>query len=61
MGCSSSCKIFKEFSTALKWILNKIFGINNVGKILDDFLFIEDTSKKCQKGLDTFLSLCAAL
>ena len=61
MGCSSSCKIFEEFSTALKWILNKKFGINNVVKILDDFLFIEDTKKKCQKDLDTFLSLCAEL
>ena len=45
----------------LKWILNKKIGINNVVKILDDFLFIEDTSKKCQKDLDTFLSLCAEL
>jgi len=39
-GCASSCKIFEAVSTALKWILTNLFNVNNICKILEDFLFI---------------------
>ena len=58
MGCSSSCKIFEEFSTALKWILANKFGIKNVVKILDDFLFIEPDKTSCSNSLQKFITLC---
>ena len=58
MGCSSSCKIFEEFSTALKWILATKFGIKNVVKILDDFLFIEPDKTSCSNSLQKFITLC---
>ena len=57
MGCSSSCKIFEEFSTALKWILANKFGIKNV-KILDDFLFIEPDKTSCCNSLQKFITIC---
>ena len=59
MGCSSSCRIFEDFSTALKWILAHKLGVTNVVKILDDFLFIDWNHAKCQENLHKFFHLCA--
>ena len=58
MGCSSSCQIFEEFSSALKWILTNEFGIKQIVKVLDDFLFVENEESQCQNNLQTFISLC---
>ena len=61
MGCSSSCKIFELFSSALQWILKEKFGIVDVVKILDDFLFIEEEFHQCKNSLQTFITLCNEL
>ena len=60
-GCSSSCKIFERFSSALKWILKTYFSIVNVVKVLDDFLFIADSYDTCNLYLKTFQKLCEYL
>ena len=44
MGCSSSCAIFEAFSTALEWIAINRLGASSVLHILDDFLFIAESS-----------------
>lgn len=53
-GCSSSCKIFERFSSALKWILAEHYGIIDVVKVLDDFLFVAPSFSLCQQYLDKF-------
>lgn len=58
MGCSSSCKIFEEFSTALQWILKTKYAIT---KVLDDFLFVTNTKVECQKYLQHFIHLSSDL
>ena len=58
MGCSSSCQIFEEVSNALKWILEYKLGVKNVIKILDDFLFINNSKQECQNYLNKFCWLC---
>ena len=60
-GCSSSCRIFETFSTALKWILTNKNKINNVVKVLDDFLFVATSQKICHDYLEKFLILCSTL
>ena len=45
MGASSSCHIYKKFSTALEFISKKK-GIKNIIHYLDDFLIIENTYDK---------------
>ena len=59
MGASSSCQIFESFSDALKFILLEQYGVSNVVKVLDDFLFIADTENDCREALDSFRSLCS--
>lgn len=61
MGLSSSCKIFETFTDAIRWILIHHYKVGHCIKILDDFLFIELTSKKCQEDLQAFLHLCKRL
>lgn len=61
MGCSSSCRIFERFSSALKWILHTHFKVINIVKVLDDFLFIAPTKEACQRDLDSFFTLCKAI
>ena len=56
MGCSSSCRIFEEFSDAIKWILTN-HNVENSVKVLDDFFFIHKQSGACQADLQTFLDL----
>ena len=40
MGCSISCRLFEEFSTAMHWVLSNKLAIPAVVHVLDDFLFI---------------------
>ena len=61
MGASSSCNIFERFSDALVYILRESYGVNNVVKILDDFMFIEPSRRMFQSALDSFLSLAKLL
>ena len=60
-GCSSLCQIFEAFFTALKWILTTKKKVYGIVKVLDDFLFVENTKSKCQLHLDMFLLLCSEL
>ena len=44
MGCSSSCAIFDRFSSSLKWIAKAKLGIPHILHILDDFLFLGNST-----------------
>ncbi|CAB4027902.1 Cortactin-binding 2, partial [Paramuricea clavata] len=61
MGCSSSCKTFDIFSTAVEWIAQHKFNIDKLLHLLDDFLLIAATHTQCRSNLDRFLNLCAIL
>lgn len=61
MGCSSSCKIFETFSTAVEWIANIKAGCTHVVHILDEFLLIEKSEQLAQRSLDRFLNTCARI
>ena len=61
MGCSSSCRTFEMFSTALEWIAQKKLHIPYILHLLDDFLIVSPTADSCQHQLDTFLMLCSYL
>ena len=61
MGCSSSCKTFEMFSTALEWIAQNKLHIPYILHLLDDFLIISPSNESCQHQLDTFLMLCSFL
>ena len=54
MGCSSSCKTFELFSTAIEWIAQNKLHIPHIWHLLDDFLIISPSEELCQKQLDTF-------
>ncbi|CAC5356336.1 unnamed protein product [Mytilus coruscus] len=43
MGCSSSCQIFENFSTAIEWIAKNKALIPNIVHILDDFMIVDKT------------------
>ena len=58
MGCSSSCKTFETFSSAINWIGIQKLGIPHLLTILDDFLFIAPSESLCQRQLDIFLQFC---
>ena len=58
MGCSSSCQIFERFSNALKWIAQREFGIKNIVKVLDDFLFLAEDFETCATYLESFREMC---
>ena len=58
MGCSSSCKTFETFSTAVEWIAQDKLGIANLIHLLDDFLLIQTTESQCSRSLRLFLELC---
>ena len=60
-GCSSSCKTFETFSTAIEWIAQKKLHIPNILHLLDDFLIISSTQDSCKKQLELFLMLCRYL
>ncbi len=58
MGCSSSCRTFETFSTAVEWIAWEKLSINKLLHLLDDFLTIASTYSVCKAHLDMFISLC---
>jgi len=61
MGCASSCKTFKTFSTSVEWIARQKFSIQNILHLLNDFLIVAPSASLCHKQLDIFLSLCGYL
>ena len=60
-GCSSSCKIFEKFSTAIAWLLKTKLNVKNLVKVIVDFLFIAGNSEMCGEYLGKFLALCCEL
>lgn len=58
MGCSTSCKIFERFSSAIAWILKEKLGVTHVTKVLDDFFFTGPTHRACARSLYSFQALC---
>ena len=58
MECSSSCKTFETFSTAVEWIAQDKLGIANLIHLLDDFLLIQTTESQYSRSLRLFLELC---
>ena len=58
MGCSSSCKTFETFSTAIEWIAKDKLCIANLIHLLDDFLLIQPMASQCSVSLQLFLDLC---
>lgn len=61
MGCSSSCKTFEMFSSALEWIAKSKMEIKHVIHLLDDFLIIAPSFEQCQSQLNLFVQLCGFL
>lgn len=61
MGCSSSCRTFEMFSTALEWVAKTHLAIPHLIHILDDFLMGTRTFEQCRVNLERFLSLCEYL
>ena len=55
MGCSSSCKTFETFSTAVEWIAQDKLGIAKLIHLLDNFLLIQPTEIQCSRSLGLFL------
>ena len=47
MGCSSSCKTFATFSTAIEWIAQQKLNIKCILHLLDDFLIVAPTKELC--------------
>lgn len=45
MGCSSSCKTFEIFSSAIEWIAQKKLHIDHILHLLDDFLSLSPSYK----------------
>ena len=58
MGCSSSCKIFEAFSSALEWIAHHKLSTPGILHILDDFLIIERDTVTCSTKLLSLLTTC---
>ena len=61
MGCSSSCKTFETFSSALEWIAQNKLHIRHILHLLDDFLIIAPSYQLCQAQLSLFVDLCSYL
>lgn len=61
MGCSSSCKTFEIFSSAIEWIAQKKLHIDHILHLLDDFLIVSPSPDLCKQQLDLFLMLCQYL
>lgn len=58
MGCSSSCKIFENFSHGLQWLAIKKLNVSGMVHILDDFFLVEKTHDLCYKSLKSFTAMC---
>lgn len=61
MGCSSSCKTFEAFSTALEWMARHYLQIECIIHLLDDFLICAPSERECASSLKGFLELCSTL
>ena len=61
MGCSSSCKMFETFSSALEWLAKTKLQISSILHLLDDFLIVAPTAELCNKQLKLFLDVCQYL
>ena len=61
MGCSSSCQIFEDLSTAMEWAAKNKLQIPNIIHILDDFLIIDKSLDTCGAKLHRFLQFCQEL
>ncbi len=61
MGLAESCKIFEIVSDAIVYILQEKFHIQNIVKVLDDFLFDEIPKAQCRKTMYTFLAVAEYL
>ena len=61
MGCSSSCQIFEDLSTAMEWVGKNKLQIPNIVHILDDFLIIDKSLDTCGTKLNRFLQFCHEL
>ena len=60
MGCSISCKLFEEFSTALHWIVANEFKAAGIVHVLDDFLFVgAAATQQCDRALQFCIKLCS--
>ena len=61
-GCSVSCQLFEELSTAVQWILREKLGVRYVSHILDDFmLFGHKDTQECHNSLQAFIMLANSL
>ena len=60
-GCSSSCFIFEKFSDSLRWAMVNLYNTSHIVKVLDDFLFINDSYSLTKIDLDNFTDLCQYL
>ena len=58
MGCSSSCKTFELFSTAIEWVAQHKLHIECILHLLDDFLIVSPTEDLCTRQLEIFLMCC---
>ena len=58
MTCSSSCKIFKTFSTAVKWVARHKLSFPFMLHLLDDFLNVTPNKSLCHSQLNIFLDMC---
>ena len=61
MGCSSSCKTFEIFSSAIEWIAQEKLHVDHILHLLDDFLIVSPSHDLCKQQLDLFLMLCQYL
>ena len=58
MGCSSSCKTFEIFSSAVEWIAREKLHIDHILYLLDDLPIVSPSHDLCKQQLDLFLMLC---
>ena len=61
MGASSSCQLFSRISDSLVWMFYKHSPVQaHLFNYLDDFLFVADSQKNCERALSVFEELCEA-
>ena len=58
IGCSSSCKTFQLFSSAVEWIAQEKLHIDHILHLLDDFFIVSPCHDLCKQQLDLFLMFC---
>lgn len=61
MGCSSSCQIFEDLSTAMEWVAKNKLQLPDIIHILDDFLIIDKSLDTFSAKLNRFLQFCHEL